>query len=311
MGSDQSFDGVYDTIRKNFLFIAIIGVIGAAAGAAYSYTLTPRFESTAYVYPINLHPYSDESETEQMMQLFDFIEIREAVIDKFKLYDRDGLTPGAPEYWYYVNLLYDDRVSISPTRYESIRINCEDEDPEVAKEMVEEIIEQFNIKHQSITERKHSDYLALKEGELSRLNGVMDSLRSRIISLREGTVILDIEGQSEGMTQGYLRLLEKGVSGSRLRELEELMDEIGTKGTEVRIIEEMLIALGEYYATLTREYNAELSKKDDDLTYVHVVVEPRAADKKSYPVRWIIVLISGIGALLSALIFFGARTRFS
>ena len=78
------------------------------------------------------------------LQLFDFVEIREGLLDKFSLYVRHGLTPGDPKYMYYANLLYQERVSISPTRYESVEITCQDEDPQVAKDMVDELLRIFN-----------------------------------------------------------------------------------------------------------------------------------------------------------------------
>ena len=309
MSSEVSFDNVFDILKKNFLWIVIIGVIGAAVGAGYSYTIDNRFKSTAVVYPVNIFPLSDESETEQMMQLFQFVEIRNAVIDKFKLYERDELVPGAPEYRHWVNLLYDERVSISATRFESVEITCQDEDPEVAKQMVEEIIAQFNAKNRQINSQLHQEYFEMKEGEMARFLGIIDSLKTRQSALREGSIILDIEGQSESLTKSYLDLLARGSNQARLRELKDLMRDVGEKGGEISLISTMIEGLGEYYSVLMEDYNKEAAKINDQLSYAQVIVTPEEADKKSYPVRWIIVVISFIASIFLSMIFFAIRER--
>ena len=47
-----------------------------------------------------------------------------------------------------------------------------------------------------------------------------------------------------------------------------------------------------------------------DLTYSNIVTEPFPADKKAFPVRWVVVALSGLGAfLLSIVIIFIIENR--
>jgi uncharacterized protein involved in exopolysaccharide biosynthesis len=39
-----------------------------------------------------------------------------------------------------------------------------------------------------------------------------------------------------------------------------------------------------------------------DMTYANIVTSPFVADKKSYPVRWIIVMIASLAAFIFALL---------
>ena len=66
------------------------------------------------------------------------------------------------------------------------------------------------------------------------------------------------------------------------------------------------IALVELIATETEDYTEvrhfyeeELRQaQGEELTYSNVVTRPFVSDKKTYPVRWVIVALCGIGAFL-------------
>ena len=137
---DLTFKNLVYIVKKRFKFFVIVTILAALSGVFFSSWrfMTPRYESHAIVFPKNLEPYSEESETEQMLQLLQFSEIKDTLVFKFDMYKRWGLKPDEPEYKYWLNLLYEERVRIAPTKYESIKIECQDETPHVAKEMVED-----------------------------------------------------------------------------------------------------------------------------------------------------------------------------
>jgi len=47
--------------------------------------ITPKFKSVGVVYPANVSPYSEESETEQMFQILQSQDIMDSVITKYDL----------------------------------------------------------------------------------------------------------------------------------------------------------------------------------------------------------------------------------
>ena len=91
--------------------------------------------------------------------------------------------------------------------------------------------------------------------------------------------------------------------------VEGLMADMASKGSEVEILQSILTGFQEEYATLTSKVAIERSKVIHELTYYMTVVEPQVADKKSYPVRWVILLMSVILAVLSTIIFLVAMDR--
>lgn len=293
--------------------LTVIIMISGIAGAIFSspFFMKPRFESTAIVYPINIISLSDESETEQMLELFEMDRIKDTVINRFELYTRHDLVPGKPEYQYYVDLLYQERVSISPTKNESVRIACQDEDPEVAKQMVETIIDEFNIGQRELTIDQHQDYMTLKEQELKYLRDTKDSLSLRLTKLMLDKRVVFVEGEAERYAEGLAELLESNASQARIDQLEERIDNLGEVGSEVSFLRNSINRLGALHAELAREMTREASKINNPLDYAKVVRKPRAADKKKYPVRWLIVLISLIAGAFAGIVFVVAAERIS
>ena len=85
--------GVILNIQKKwqgFIFWLLSAILaGVFSGPTF---ITPKFESHAIVYPANIEPYSDESETEQMLQnIFPTgRSIQEILIDAGLKADRDN-----------------------------------------------------------------------------------------------------------------------------------------------------------------------------------------------------------------------------
>ncbi len=83
--------------------IVLAGVLAAVFSSAWF--ITPMFKSYTIVYPANITPYSEESETEQMLQLLQSRDIKDSVIKEFDLakhYEIDSSYK-----YFYTTLLYE------------------------------------------------------------------------------------------------------------------------------------------------------------------------------------------------------------
>jgi len=67
--------------KYHLLIIVAVSVLLAVFFSS-SIFITPLFKSYAVVYPSNVSPYSNESETEQMMQIMQSKDIRDSIIKK-------------------------------------------------------------------------------------------------------------------------------------------------------------------------------------------------------------------------------------
>ena len=70
--------------RKQLVIVFLISFIGSAIFSSPLF-IKPKYKSFAQVYPTNLQKYSDESATEQMLQMLESDIIRDAICSQFAL----------------------------------------------------------------------------------------------------------------------------------------------------------------------------------------------------------------------------------
>ncbi len=78
---------IFLLIRKHFLHFVIIGVIAVVLSAIFSGPafITPKYKSSARMYPVNLATMSTESESEQMLEIINSNDIKFRMFDAFRL----------------------------------------------------------------------------------------------------------------------------------------------------------------------------------------------------------------------------------
>jgi hypothetical protein len=93
-------------------------------------------------------------------------------------------------------------------------------------------------------------------------------------------------------------------SVSDTRKIQDLYDKFSDKGTEAIWLESRLDLMVNVIDSLTVQHEFYLSEYEKEITYSHVIEYPVPADKKSYPVRWLIVAFSTISAIFLSLLLF-------
>jgi hypothetical protein len=145
---------------------------------------------------------------------------------------------------------------------------------------------------------KTREILAIEEVRLMLKKQEVDSLEKLANEYRDKYGILDYDEQVKEFSRGYANALTQGKTQA-INENKRMLDILAQKGGDyVEINERLLKARGNYHDYLL---NIENYKKDllKTWTYENIVTSPVPADKKSYPIRWLIVLAS-----VSATLFF-------
>lgn len=304
MKNEFTFTGLVNVVRRNFKTLAILTVIAAVVGAVFSGPafIKPKFKSEAVVYPVNIFPYSVESETEQMMQVFQASEIRDSIIEKFDLYSHWEIDRNDKKARYKILKEWDDNVSVRRTNYESGVITVMDYSPDTAKMIVDEIIKQFNLTAAYLAHNKSMEYYKMAVSALKQRKQTIDSVAVILDSLRKQKNILDYEVQTQEVTKGYYRMLSAGYSGKKLDEAKDLLDNLKAYGGQFyELSSAMEVYLEDYGDWMVKRDNfyTDATKK---LTYLNIVEFPEVPVKKSYPVRWVIVLSVIMATLLMAIV---------
>jgi capsule polysaccharide export protein KpsE/RkpR len=297
---DNKFFSSFDLLQLVYKWrkhLLLVGFISLVASVIFSspYFIKPKFKSFAIIYPSNLAAYSTESATEQMLQLAQSYDIRNRIIKEFKLYDHYEIdTLKGKSFRSEIYKRYDENINIKKTEYESMDITVYDTDPYVASQIVDSIIHYFDLKARALQVEKSYEVLVIAKEQLRKKKIEMDSMDAILRDYSKRYSILDYKSQSKEVTRGYMKVLTSSNSRG-LKEATELFEGLKEKGTEFYSVSENLWRIRGTYNDIKQMYDNAERDVYKKLTYANIVTKPFPADKKSYPVRWLIVLIS-VGA---------------
>jgi uncharacterized protein involved in exopolysaccharide biosynthesis len=285
------------------IHLAVIVVIAMILAIIFSSPvfITPMYKSFAIVYPSNVQPYSEESESEQMLQYFQSKEIRDKIIQKYDLAKRYKIDPS---YKYYQTAIigeYNTNITVSKTPYESIRIDVMDSDPQIACDIAEDIINFYNQKVLETHRSKYAEVVEIIGNRLEDKQLEIDEVENKHFNLRNEYGLIDYPNQSREVARGFLGTVDgNNASQVNKKEVMKLKKNLEEKGGEFIFYNDRYFDLVEEYGKIKMDYENALMNYERDITYVSVVSEPFPSDKKSYPVRWVIVALTAIATL-----FFG------
>ncbi len=263
--------------------------------------IDPKYRSTAVIYPSNLMPYSQESPTEQMLQLFQSDSIFNHVVDHFKLashYELDSMSPAIHN---ELLNIYNENVSIKKTEYEAVKIEVLDKDPDVACNMIHEMVNAFNAYTLKLNKQKSAELVGIFEEQLNRKGMQIDSINTALKEIAVKFGIVDYVAQSRELSKEYYRTIASG-NEKKIGELTNSMRNLEERGGKFHELQNHLWNSTQEYATLQSQYNTVLSDSQKSLTYTNMVVKPFPSKKKAYPIRWLIVTISACASLLFSLL---------
>lgn len=306
-----SFPGFTAVVRRRWMLFVGVAVVAAALGALFSGPtfMKPRFRSTAVVYPVNLNSYSIETRADQLLQLLESNSIRDSLVRKFGLVEHYGIDTAAKAGRAALFGLYKERVEIGKTRYESVEIDVTDEDPVLARDMVNEILRQVDLLNRRLMHGNAREVLTIIEQGLAVTRERSDSVNARLDALRSGDGLLDYKTQTEELTKAYMRLVTRGGTQAQKDQVLAMLKDLERKGGEFHSLSELNDLLIKNYSKQLADHQRVLVDVDKELSVTNVVVYPEVSDKKVYPVRWLVVVLSVVSALLLAYVLVFLRDQ--
>jgi len=291
-----------ELIGKYKKHIAII--VGFAIVASFVFSgetfIRPRYKSVMIMYPVNIIPYGDESPAEQMVQVFRSTDIRDAIIKKYDLANKYGINLNKPAAKAKLYGMYDDNINISKTEFESVKIEVWDINPDTAAAIGKDIINFFNEKAKMLSQKTAAEILSAYDKSLDLQMVLIDSMENRLKELRQKYGILDYKAQAKEASKLYLEAITKGNNKGR-DEINNVLNNLQQYGGEYTALNEMLAGERKNYYKVKAKRDQYLTDATKVLSYENIVTKLEAPDKKSFPVRWVIVLCSALLAFLLSL----------
>lgn len=293
-------------LHKRRLHLAAAVIMSGILSVVFSGErfITPKYKSSAFVYPVNIIPYSMETPTEQLLQLFSSSDVRNMMVKRFRLPDHYEIDTASYSGRSRLYLMYDENVSVKKTEYESVRIDILDRDPDMASEMVAELIHFVDVKARNVQREKTAEVVAIYADQLEQKKAQLDSIDILLSALRVRYGLLDYKIQTKEVTKSYLKLATNNSPVSQYRGVDSMYRHLQNRGGDLIELSSQEKSLLEDYNTIKTSYDLAVSDMTKELTYTNVMANPYPADSKSYPVRWVIVLVSILSTFLLALISF-------
>lgn len=291
-------------LLRRIKHFAIIGIIAVVLSSVFSspYFIHPKYKASVVFYPVNILPYGSETPVEQALQILDGSDIRDEVINTFNLafhYDIDTTSMG---YYSKVISSYNSNITFKSTRYESVEVQVSDTDPATSKAITDHLIVLYNKKAQKLQRKKSNEVVLVYANHLKQNQKELDSIDQVIQDFRLKYGILDYNIQVQEATRGYF---SGGVKNNAVeKEAKGLLISLQEKGGEFFEMTAKADVLRGINSDLTEKYSVFLMDVTKELTYSDVVSNSRLPDKKSYPIRWLIVLSTTLATLLMAVIVF-------
>lgn len=286
--------------------IIIISLIGAVVAAIASFIITPKYKSTAFIYPVNIGKYSMESQTEQLMQFVTAAEIREALLDRFHLakhYDLDTLDPRFESFYMFA---FEENVKISQTKYESIQIEILDKDPAMSQKLAYGVVDAVNDHIRNGLNSKTVEFIDMHKKYTETKKKRMDSLEIVLKGMSKEYGLLDYFTQVSQASRYYYKEIPSG----KAEKLGEVMAKMGEKGILFMSLMEQYKGDMQYYNESRQEMDKGIRDITKKFTYVTFAQEPNLPDTKAFPKRSIMVVIGGISAFLFGCLFFIVMDRY-
>jgi capsular polysaccharide biosynthesis protein len=292
---------ILKSLWKWKLHIAIVSVIAIVFSAIISSPLfiTPKYKSTGKLYPVNMQVYSEESESEQLLENIRSNDIKFRLIDAFQLDKVYDINRNDPKYKTYILTEYDKNISFKKTEFETVEIEVLDENPQRASDMVDSLILYYNQLLQKQHAIKYLEVAHISKYHLGLKKNEIDSIAGLLSELSKEHNLLNYPSQVEAATVG---LMDAAAMKGNTKPAEEMLENLREKGIEFHRLENELLLLQEVADSLKNQYEWGLSHGTKKITYGIQVESPFPADKKSYPVRWLIIFLSTLAAFTASVV---------
>lgn len=289
--------------KWKFHLLVIVGVAAILAAIFSGPTfITPLYKSSAVLYPANVDSYSEESETEQMLQIFDSQDIKDSVIKMFELDRHYDINKDYEHYKTVLYYEYSEKVKIGKTPFEAVSIEVLDRSPDTAALIVSAIIDFYDKKIARLHKSKYFEVADMYRKQLKVKEQGIDSLKSILKVLGQEHGIIEYNYQSQEIMRGLLGTVDGSGSNINKKEVNRLTENMEEYSGQLIEVVEMIQAEARTYVEIKLDYELALRFLGSDMTYSNIISAPFVTDKKEYPVRWIIVLVTIIAAFVFSML---------
>ena len=294
--------------------IIIVSIIAALVSAAASFLITPKFKSTVILFPtstnsiskalVNTNPgnnqdileFGEEEQAEQLLQILNSSLIRNKIIQRFDLAKHYEIDENSKFKNTYLMKEYEDNISFKRTEFMAVEISVLDKDPQMAADIANGIANLLDsTKNEMQKERARRGFEIVKknyediQNEIKILDDSLQKIRQKGVN--------DYETQAEMLNQELAIQIGKG-NKQGVERIEAKLDTLSKYGGIYVLLRNNLGYKIDQLNKIKAKYDEAKIDAEEYIQQKFTVDNAFKAEKKTTPVRWLIVALSTFSAFL-------------
>lgn len=294
--------------------IIIVSIIAAVVSAAASFLITPKFKSTVILFPtstnsiskalVNTNPgnnqdileFGEEEQAEQLLQILNSSLIRNKIIQRFDLAKHYEIDENSKFRNTYLMKEYEDNISFKRTEFMAVEISVLDKDPQMAADIANGIANLLDsTKNEMQKERARRGFEIVKknyediQNEIKILDDSLQKIRQKGVN--------DYETQAEMLNQELAIQIGKG-NKQGVERIEAKLDTLSKYGGIYVLLRNNLGYKIDQLNKIKAKYDEAKIDAEEYIQQKFTVDNAFKAEKKTTPVRWLIVALSTFSAFL-------------
>ena len=299
--------------RKPLLIIFSISLI---AGIVVSFLIDYKYKSSVVMFPASsanisevlltknlaakdVMAFGEEETVEQMIQILKSEKLKTKIIQKYDLLHHYHLE-NAKYPQTRLNEKYKDNISFIRTKYLSVVVEVYDVDKNYASGIANDIAAYYDSVMTSLHRERAVKAFDIVKKEYLNLEQEIKTLRDSLTKLQEFGVF-DFESQSEVLNRAYSNAILTGNTKAE-KKLQTQLDNLAKYGSAHMAISNLLEYELLRLSDLKAKYTEAKVNLEQDLPYKFIVSQAYPAEKKSYPIRWLVIFIVTFSGTLFGLI---------
>lgn len=297
--------------------LLIIGLLAMTGSIIVSLYLPEKFKAKVILFPSQNNnisraflseqsddtkdflAFGEDNNADQVLQVLKSDALMYALEKKFNLINYYSLQDKWDKYYLFKGY-YNDLFEYDVTQYESIEITVYDHNPHMAAEMANEAAHLADsIMRQIVKIRAIAAYNSVKseyDSALAVTNKLEDSMK-----FYHNLGILQWQYQVKELTAGYADAIVKGNAES-IQQLSDKLKTFQQYGNGFLTISNELEANFEWFKQARASYMQAKANAEQSIPSFFVVDKAIPADRKTYPIRGLVVLIGTLTALVFSLL---------
>jgi uncharacterized protein involved in exopolysaccharide biosynthesis len=303
--------------RKPLLIVMLAALVGSWF-FSLPWFITPKYKSTVILFPAgtnsvskallsdqqakgqDLVAFGEDEQAEQLMQILNSNKIRDRIIRKFNLMEHYGIDSAARYKYSRLFDEYDRNIKFRRTQFMAVQITVFDQDPQMAADISNTIAELLDTVKNEMQRQRSVQGLKIVESEYRQLQDEMQGIVDSLVSL--GALgVNDVQYQSQVLNQQLAIALASGNRGAQ-GALQKKLDVLGQYGGIYMSLKNALEFKTEQLTLLQSKLKEARVEANEQIPQKFIVSDGYKAEKKSYPIRWLIMVVSTLSALFLSII---------